>query len=116
MALTYTNTRALHMAQTVPVNTPLPGTYIVGQSNSGVRPYGLAAGNIFENESGGVMKQHILMYNFNTRFSRKVSLFGNYQYNHSEDLPEASRIWSASIGFSSSVPLRLRWISASARL
>jgi hypothetical protein len=87
MALTYTSTRALHMQQTVPINTPLPGTYIAGQSNSGVRPFGLAAGNLFEYESGGVLKQHILMYNFNTRFSRKVSLFGNYQYNHSEDLP-----------------------------
>jgi hypothetical protein len=87
MALTYTNTRALHMSQTIPINTPLPGTYIAGQPNSGVRPYGLAAGNLFEYESGGNMKQHILMYNFNTRFSRKVSLFGNYQFNHSEDLP-----------------------------
>jgi hypothetical protein len=87
MALTYTNTRALHMQQTVPINTPLPGTYVIGQQDSGVRPYGLAAGNLFEYQSGGVLKQHILMYNFNTRFSRKVSLFGNYQFNHSEDLP-----------------------------
>jgi hypothetical protein len=87
MALTYTNTRALHMSQTIPINTPLPGTYIIGQPNSGVRPYGLTAGNLFEYESGGMMTQHILMYNFNTRFSRKISLFGNYQFNHSEDLP-----------------------------
>jgi hypothetical protein len=86
MALTYTTTRALHLQQTVPINTPLPGTYIFGQANSGVRPYGLAAGNLFEYESGAHMNQHILMYNFNTRFSRKVSLFGNYQFNHSEDL------------------------------
>jgi hypothetical protein len=87
MAITYTNTRALHMLQTVPINTPLPGTYVVGQASSGVRPYGLAAGNLFEYESGGVMTQHILMYNFNTRFSRKVSLFGNYSFNHANDLP-----------------------------
>ena len=38
-------------------------------------------------ESGGMMRQNILMANFNTRFSRKVSLFGNYQFNHSKDLP-----------------------------
>ena len=31
VAVTYTNTRALHMEQTVPINTPLPGTYIPGQ-------------------------------------------------------------------------------------
>ncbi len=87
VAVTYTSTRALHLDQTVPINTPLPGTYIPGQPNSGVRPYGLAAGNLFEYESGGMMRQNILMANFNTRFSRKVSLFGNYQFNHSKDLP-----------------------------
>jgi hypothetical protein len=87
VAVTYTNTRALHLDQTVPINTPLPGTYIPGQANSGVRPYGLAAGNLFEYESGGMMRQNILMANFNTRFSRRISLFGNYQFNHSKDLP-----------------------------
>ena len=87
MAVTYTTTRALHTEQTVPINTPLPGTYITGQPNSGVRPYGLAGGNLFQYESGGLMRQNILMANFNTRFSRKVSLFGNYQFNNSKDLP-----------------------------
>jgi hypothetical protein len=52
-----------------------------------VRPYGFGAGNLFAYESGGMMRQHILMANFNTRFSRNVSLFGNYQFNHSKDLP-----------------------------
>src|ERR1022692_1360156 len=33
------------------------------------------------------MKQNILMANFNTRFSKNVSLFGNYQFNHSNDMP-----------------------------
>jgi hypothetical protein len=87
VALTYTNTRALHMQQTIPINTPLPGTFVIGQPTSGVRPYGLAAGNLFEYESGGVLRQNILMANFNTRFSPKVSLFGNYQFNNSRDLP-----------------------------
>ena len=87
VAVTYTNTRALHTAQTVPINTPLPGTYVLGQPSSGARPYGLAAGNLFEYESGGRMGQNILMGNFNTRFSKNVSLFGNYQFNHSHDLP-----------------------------
>src|ERR1039458_2153464 len=87
VAVTYTNTRALHTAQTVPINTPLPGTYVLGQAASGARPYGLAAGHLFEYESGGRMGQNILMGNFNTRFSKNVSLFGNYQFNHSHDLP-----------------------------
>src|SRR5438552_1493724 len=46
-----------------------------------------AAGNLFAYESGGIMRQNILMANFNTRFSRNVSLFGNYQFNHTMDLP-----------------------------
>jgi hypothetical protein len=87
IAVTYTNSHALHLQQTVPINTPLPGTYIPGQATSGARPYGLAAGDLFEYESGGIMKQNIVMANFNTRFSKNVSLFGNYQYNHSHDLP-----------------------------
>ena len=84
MAVTYTNTRALHLEQTVPINTPLPGTYIPGKWAAACCPMA-TAGNLFEYESGGLMKQNILMANFNTRFSRNVSLFGNYSYNRSND-------------------------------
>ena len=87
MAVTYTNTRAIHMQQTVPINTPFPGTYVPALGNPGIRPYGAAAGNLFQYQSGANLNQNILMYNFNTRLSRKVSLFGNYQFNHSRDLP-----------------------------
>jgi hypothetical protein len=86
VALTYTFTRGTHLLQTVPINTPLPGTYVTGDSTSGVRPYG-TAGNLFEYESGGLLTQHILMANFNTQFSRNVSLFGNYSLNYANDLP-----------------------------
>jgi hypothetical protein len=86
-AVTYTYTRATHLQQTIPINTPLPGTYIAGQPNSGIYPFGIGGGNLFEYESGGLMRQNILMVNFNTRFTRNVSLFGNYQWNMSRDLP-----------------------------
>ena len=90
MAVTYTNNRANHYAQTVPINTPLPGTYNPllpeGPAN-GVFPYGYSAGNLFEYESGGRLHQNILMVNFNTRFNRRVSLQGNYQYTRANDLP-----------------------------
>jgi hypothetical protein len=86
-AVTYTNTRALHLQQTVPINTPMPGTYPTDEPSLGVRPYGAAAGNLFEYESGGLMKQNLLMANFNTRFSKNVSLFGNYSLNYASDLP-----------------------------
>jgi hypothetical protein len=77
-ALTYTNTRASHDLQTVPINAPLPGTTI--------RPYG-SAGNLFLYESGGRLRQNILIANFNTRFSRAVSLMGNYSLTYANDLP-----------------------------
>jgi hypothetical protein len=90
VALTYTYNRSNHLAQTVPINTPYPGTYNPTEgvvAGNGVYPYGFAAGRILEYESGGFMKQDIIMFNFNTRFSRKVSLQGNYQYAHANDLP-----------------------------
>jgi hypothetical protein len=91
VAVTYTNLRGNHLTQNVPINTPYPGTYnyLLGAPSptNGVFPYGYAAGNIYEMESGGILKQDILMFNFNTRFSRRVSLQGNYQYTHANDLP-----------------------------
>jgi hypothetical protein len=90
VAVTYTDNRSNHLAQTVPINTPFPGTYnylLAPGPTNGLFPYGYNAGNILEYESGGFLKQNILMFNFNTRFSRNVSLQGNYQYTHANDLP-----------------------------
>src|SRR5581483_2544031 len=33
------------------------------------------------------MRQHLLMVNFNTRFSSKVSMFGNYSLGYANDVP-----------------------------
>ncbi len=90
LAVTYSFNRTVHMTQSIPVNTPLPGTFNPALSLSatnGVFPYGYSAGSIYETESGGFMRQHLLMVNFNTRFSSKVSLFGNYSLGYAKDLP-----------------------------
>ncbi|HLK64176.1 MAG TPA: TonB-dependent receptor [Bryobacteraceae bacterium] len=90
VAVTYTNNRANHLAQTVPINTPLPGTYnrlLAPGPTNGIFPYGYSAGDLTEYESGGYLKQQIIMVNFNTRFSRRVSLQGNYQYTSAKDVP-----------------------------
>ena len=89
-SLTYTNTHAEHYLQTVPINAPLPGTFnpsLPLGANNGVFPYGYAAGNIFEYESGGVLRQSILMATVSTRFSKNVSLYANYQLTYANDLP-----------------------------
>ena len=89
VAVTYTNNRSDHLSQTVPINTPLPGTFNpllpYGPTN-GVFPYGYNAGFLEEYESGGLLHQNIMMVNFNTRFSSRVSLFGNYSLNYAKGL------------------------------
>src|SRR5581483_10323387 len=90
LAVTYSYNRTVHMLQTVPVNTPLPGSFnpsLPLSATNGVFPYGYGAGTIFETESGGYMRQHLLMVNFNTRFSSKVSMFGNYSLGYANDVP-----------------------------
>jgi hypothetical protein len=92
VALTYSYNRSVHLAQTIPINTPLPGTFNPASNlglsaTNGVFPYGYSAGNIFEDESGGYMRQQLLTFNFNTRFNSRISLFGNYSLNYAKDLP-----------------------------
>ena len=89
VAVTYTNNRSNHLSQTVPINTPLPGTFNpllpLGPSN-GLFPYGYNAGVLEEYQSGGLLRQSIMMVNFNTRFSSRVSLFGNYSLTYAKGL------------------------------
>ena len=90
MSLNYTFDRSNHLPQTVPINAPLPGTYnplLPLSAENGVFPFGYSAGNIFDYETGGILKQHMVQLNFNTRFNRRVSLFGNYSLNFAHDLP-----------------------------
>ncbi|MEP7364216.1 MAG: carboxypeptidase-like regulatory domain-containing protein [Acidobacteriota bacterium] len=72
MAVNYIFTRGVNMLRSRNINTP---------ALDGTRPYG-NIGNIFLNESTGFSRQHQVMTNFNTRFSRHVSLFGFYMLNY----------------------------------
>lgn len=92
VALTYSFNRSVHLSQSVPLNAPIPGTFnplVPLSATNGIFPYGYSAGTVFENQSGGFMRQHMLMLNFNTRFSSKVSLFGNYSLAYAKDLPSS---------------------------
>ncbi len=60
------------------INAPLPGTFVEDDPSSGTRPFG-NAGNIFLFEPSGVLKSHTLLFVLNTRFNKKVSMFGQFR-------------------------------------
>ncbi|HZD30050.1 MAG TPA: carboxypeptidase regulatory-like domain-containing protein [Candidatus Angelobacter sp.] len=81
LAVSYLNSKGVHQFVTVNVNAPLPGTYDPTNPASGVRPYGAAAGNIYQYQSQGEFEQNQLIVNANLRVGTKVSLFGWYTLN-----------------------------------
>jgi hypothetical protein len=69
LSVIYRDQRTTHIPQTVNINTPLPG---------GLRPYGNAAGNIFQFESGGIQKVKWLTVQVNSKMNRRISLTSQY--------------------------------------
>ncbi|HKE26590.1 MAG TPA: carboxypeptidase regulatory-like domain-containing protein [Bryobacteraceae bacterium] len=87
---TYTYIRGEHYLQTVPLNAPLPGTFnpqLPLAPGNGVFPLGYEAGNVFQYESGGLLRQGIFMASFNTRIPNKASIYASYQLTYANDLP-----------------------------
>ncbi len=74
VAITYSNTHALHMLRSNDINAPLPGT--------GLLPLG-KSGQVFLMESSGIYNQNQFIVNVNARVNRDVSLTGSYVYNRS---------------------------------
>jgi hypothetical protein len=81
-AVSYLNSRGLHQFLTRNINAPLPNTYNPNDPNSGIRPYGDAAGNIYQYESSGDFRQNQMIVNGNWRKGSKLSLFGYYTLNY----------------------------------
>ena len=82
IAITYLNSKGVHQYLTRNINAPFPNTYDPNDPASGIRPYGSAAGNIYQYESGGEFEQNQLIVNANVKVGSKVSLFGWYTYNN----------------------------------
>lgn len=77
----YVNTRTLHALRTRNINAPIPGTIVtdaLGQLVSAERPFGAAAGNIYQIESSGRFNQNQLIIRANNRFGQRFTIFGNY--------------------------------------
>jgi Carboxypeptidase regulatory-like domain len=81
VAISYLNSKGVHQFLTRNINAPLPGTYDPNDPTSGIRPYGDAAGNIYQYESDGEFEQNQLIVNANVKIGSKVSLFGWYTLN-----------------------------------
>ena len=71
LTVNYINTRTLHLLRQRNINAPL----------NGVRPLGDAAGNVFQYESSGVLRQNQLMIFANTRLNPRFTLTVNYVLN-----------------------------------
>jgi hypothetical protein len=92
IAGSYINIRSLHLLRTRQLNAPLPGTFIPGDPNTGIRPLDCAdfippdinpstRCNIFEYDSSGRYKQNQFIVNFNSRLHRNASLNAYYVYS-----------------------------------
>ena len=89
LALTFSDTRGVHQLYQRNVNAPLPGTFVLGDRTSGVRPYG-NIGDIYLYQSDGVFHQRQLILNSSARVSSKVMLFGFYVYGHARSLADGA--------------------------
>ena len=89
LAASYINIRSLHVLRTRPINAPLPGTFTPGVPESGLRPLNCAdfippdinpatRCNIFEYESSGRYSQNQFILNFNSRFTRNITMNAYY--------------------------------------
>lgn len=89
VATSYINVRTLHVLRTRQLNAPLPGTFIPGVPNTGVRPLNCAdfispdinpstRCNIFEYESSGRYNQNQFIVNLNSRLHRNATLNAYY--------------------------------------
>jgi hypothetical protein len=82
LSVTYLNAHGVHQLFTNDINAPLPGTFPLGEPQLGTRPYGSAAGNIYDFQSGGLFNQNQLIANFNMRVSTKLTLGGFYTLSY----------------------------------
>jgi len=78
VSVTFDNLLATHVVSIVNVNTPLPGTFIPGEPDSGVRPLGNAVGNPFVYEAQGFIRENAGWVTFTNKFNSRVSLSAYY--------------------------------------
>jgi hypothetical protein len=71
VSISYVGTRGLHQLRSRDLNAPAPGT--------GIRPFGNAF-NVYDYETTGIYRQHLLVFNAQFRPNRKMNLTANYTF------------------------------------
>ena len=73
----------------VNINAPLGETFIPGLPNSGVRPFGADAGNIFEYQANGHQIGNTLSFNLSGNL-KKINFWGGYNLNKARNADSGS--------------------------
>lgn len=81
LAVNYERSRGVRQLRARDVNAPLPVVFDNSGQAAGPRPYGAAAGDIYQYESSGVFNQNQVIVSINARVNRKLTLFGYYVYS-----------------------------------
>ncbi len=77
------NYRTLHALRLRNVNAPLPGTYVPGESPSGVRPFG-NVGEIYQYESSAKLNLNQLAVGTRSQLNPAFSIFATYVLSKAE--------------------------------
>jgi hypothetical protein len=81
VSLSYTNSRGVHVLRTRDINAPLPTSYDAQGIANGRRPYGAAAGDIYQYEGSGFFRQNQVIFTTRATINKRISLFGYYVYS-----------------------------------
>jgi len=92
LSVNFLNSRGIHEFRTVDINAPVPTPGMLppgatansntGSNNTGIRPYGDLAGDIYDYQSTGTLKQTQLIVGANAQVGRAITLFSRYSYNN----------------------------------
>ena len=93
-SVTYSHARTLHLLRARAINAPLPGTFVYGVPNSGVRPLG-SINNYFEYDTSGRFDQNQLIVTFGGRFNRNVSFNMNYAFGKAQSDSDGAGTFAA---------------------
>jgi hypothetical protein len=80
LSVSYTYSRGVNQLRTRDINAPLPTAFDGLGRAIGPRPYGSAAGDIYQYEGSGAFRQNQVTVSFSGRIARNFTAFGYYVY------------------------------------